>query len=152
MNAYTIRRATSADVPKIKTIEMETPTAAHWPAEEYLRSLEASGIPRIVLIVEADEQIAGFIVIRCIDTDWELENVAVARAFRRQGLGRALIQNVIALAREQRGGRVFLEARESNESARSLYSQVGFRETGRRPAYYSHPIEDAITYEIVIEI
>lgn len=152
MNAYTIRRATPADVHEIKAIEMGTPTAAHWPAEEYLRSLEPGGIPRIVLIVDQREQIAGFIVMRCIDIEWELENIAVAQVFRRQGLGRALIQNAFALAREQKASRMFLEVRESNQPARSLYSQLGFRETGRRPAYYSHPIEDAITYEIVIEI
>ena len=58
--------------------------------------------------------------------------------------------SLLRLAREASAARVFLEVRESNQAARGLYSKLGFRETGSRPAYYSHPVEDAITYEIVI--
>jgi [ribosomal protein S18]-alanine N-acetyltransferase len=152
MSAYTIREANAADIPYITTLGMEAATAAHWPAAEYERIFEPGSVPRIVLVVDSGEQISGFIVARCIEKEWELENVAVQPASRRQGLGRALVECLLQLAREASAAHVFLEVRESNAPARSLYSQLGFRETGRRPAYYSHPVEDAITYEIVIGI
>ena len=41
---------------------------------------------------------------------------------------------------------VFLEVRESNSAARSLYEKLGFQQTGRRKSYYANPIEDAILY------
>ncbi len=152
MSTYTIRQATAVDVPYIMSIELEAETAAHWPAVEYERIFMPGGVARITLVIESDGQIAGFIVARCIDQEWELENMAVRPASRRQGLGRALVERLLRLAREASAARIFLEVRESNQTARRLYSQLGFRETGRRPSYYSHPVEDATTYEIVIGI
>jgi [ribosomal protein S18]-alanine N-acetyltransferase len=152
MKAYTIRAAKAADIPCIVAIGSESATAAQWPLAEYARIFERGGVRRVALVIEEDGRIAGFIVARCVEADWELENVAVQHASQRRGFGRALIKNLMSLARERSATRIFLEVRESNSAARSLYSQIGFRETGRRPAYYSHPVEDAITYEIVIEI
>ncbi len=37
------------------------------------------------------------------------------------------------------GNWIFLEVRESNQSARRLYSTLGFEETGLRKSYYSNP-------------
>jgi ribosomal-protein-alanine N-acetyltransferase len=152
MSAYTIRQANAADIPYIVAIELEAETAAHWPESEYVRIFEPGGTARIALVVESDRQIAGFIVARCVDREWELENVVVLVAARHQGLGRILIQKLLQFAREASAAHLFLEVRESNMPARRLYSQLGFVEVGRRPAYYSHPVEDAITYEIVIGI
>ena len=152
MSAYTLRHATADDIPYIMAIELEAETAAHWPAAEYERIFEPGGVARIALVVEYAGRIAGFIVARCIDQEWELENVAVRPTSRRQGLGRALVERLLRVAHEASAARLFLEVRESNQAARGLYSQLGFLETGRRPAYYSHPVEDAITYEIVIGI
>jgi [ribosomal protein S18]-alanine N-acetyltransferase len=151
MTAYTIRTANPGDIPSIMGIEQEAGTAAHWPKTEYERIFEAGGVPRIALIIESDGQILGFIVARCIDKEWELENVAVRPASRRHGLGRALVKHLLQLAGEASAAHVFLEVRESNRAARDLYSQLGFLETGCRPAYYSHPVEDAITYEMLLE-
>jgi ribosomal-protein-alanine N-acetyltransferase len=38
----------------------------------------------------------------------------------------------------------FLEVRESNHGAQTLYRQFGFIEIGRRPDYYQNPSETAI--------
>ncbi len=151
MSAFTIRRANAADIPDLLAIQSEAETAAHWPKAEYERIFEPIGTPRVALLVESEEQIAGFIVARCVDVDWELENIVVHHARRRRGFGRALIEKLLSVARERSAARIFLEVRESNRGARNLYSQLGFRESGIRPAYYSHPIEDAITYEFVIK-
>ena len=150
MTAYTIRAANAADIPYIMSIELEAATAAHWPAAEYERIFMPGGVARIALIAECGNEISGFIVARSIDKEWELENVAVRPASRRQGLGHALVEHLLQFARDASAAHVFLEVRESNQSARDLYLKLGFRETGRRLAYYSHPVEDAITYEIVI--
>ena len=42
---------------------------------------------------------------------------------------------------------LFLDVRESNAPARALYAACGFRESGRRSAYYRAPREDAILME-----
>jgi len=37
-----------------------------------------------------------------------------------------------------------LEVREANRSAQAFYRFLGFSEEGRRPGYYSNPVEDAV--------
>ena len=43
---------------------------------------------------------------------------------------------------------MFLEVRESNAAARTLYEKAGFEQTGRRHSYYTSPLEDAILYRL----
>jgi ribosomal-protein-alanine N-acetyltransferase len=69
----------------------------------------------------------------------EILNVAVAPAFRRQGIATALILHAF-----RGSGEVFLEVRESNLAAQELYRKLGFLEVGRRYDYYQSPAETAI--------
>ena len=77
MSAYTVRSAIAGDIPSIMAIEREAETAAHWPATEYERIVMLGSIPRTALVIEEEGQIAGFVVARSIDKEWELENVAI---------------------------------------------------------------------------
>lgn len=90
--------------------------------------------------------LAGFLVARYVPSEWELENIVVAPAIRRMGIGRQLIDTLLVQARQTNSIAVFLEVRESNTAARSLYKKLGFMETGRRKAYYSNPSEGAVLY------
>jgi ribosomal-protein-alanine N-acetyltransferase len=45
---------------------------------------------------------------------------------------------------------VFLEVRESNTAARTLYERAGFEQSGRRESYYTNPPEDAILYRFTL--
>jgi ribosomal-protein-alanine N-acetyltransferase len=76
--------------------------------------------------------------------DWELENVAVGREFRRRGIGRELIAALLAYARAGNAERILLEVRASNEGAIRLYKGSGFQILARREGYYRDPDEDAL--------
>ncbi len=65
---------------------------------------------------------------------------------RQKGIGKRLFESLLAAARETNSSSVFLEVRESNAAARTLYEGVGFEPTGRRKSYYTDPIEDAVLY------
>ncbi len=39
---------------------------------------------------------------------------------------------------------LYLEVRVSNTAAQRLYERYDFEEVGRRPGYYTSPVEDAI--------
>ena len=39
---------------------------------------------------------------------------------------------------------MFLEVRESNVAAQSLYQSAGFQQVSRRRRYYEEPVEDAL--------
>jgi ribosomal-protein-alanine acetyltransferase len=88
----------------------------------------------------------GFLVARRVSEEWELENIVVAPGFRRQGIGMQLIDALFARVQAMKGRAVFLEVRESNAAARTLYERAGFQESGRRMHYYSGPAEDAVVY------
>ena len=74
----------------------------------------------------------------------ELLRIGVEAARRRQGIGRILMETFVRLCAEQETPDAFLEVRESNRSAISLYEHFCFENVGRRKKYYHHPDEDAV--------
>lgn len=96
-------------------------------------------------VVVEDGRIVGYIVARVVGgEEAEILNLAVDPAHRRRGVGRILVDSVVAHCR--RGGvrRIFLEVRVSNASAAALYASAGFVTVARRRGYYRHPPEDAL--------
>ncbi len=73
-------------------------------------------------------------------------NLMVHPAQRRQGLGHALVQAVIAQAQALGLKWATLEVRASNTIAIQLYQNLGFQELGRRPRYYEDPCEDGLIF------
>lgn len=146
-----IRAAASADVSSMVAIERECPTAAHWTEQQYLDLLAATEAgPRLALVAEAEgdapgeSTVLGFLVARQLAPEWELENIVVLPGARRRGVGKRLLEALFEEARKTHSPSLFLEVRESNLAARSLYRSLGFRETGRRKSYYTSPLEDAV--------
>ncbi len=142
-----IRPATLDDLAVILAIERACPTAAHWSEAEYRLVFDPGATPRMLLISE-ESTISGFIVVRTVGPEWEIENVAVAPASRSRGIGAQLVAAILQQAKMRRAESVFLEVRASNTAARALYSRAGFSETGHRRAYYSNPDEDAVLYRL----
>ena len=73
-----------------------------------------------------------------------ISNVAVSPAARRQGIGRALVKELLNRAAEKKLSFVTLEVREHNEDAIRLYSSEGFLPVGTRTDYYDRPRENAL--------
>jgi ribosomal-protein-alanine N-acetyltransferase len=114
---------------------------------ELLASPSAGG-----LLLEIDAEDAGIALWRTTVDEAELLTIAVQAAHRRCGAGRALLDAVIERIR-QRGARVlFLEVGVDNPPARSLYSQAGFIEIGRRVGYYQrhHGLADGLILRLFL--
>lgn len=94
---------------------------------------------------EADTPVLiGYLILLAIAPEVEIANLAVTSSCRGQGVGRALMEQGFRLMREKGCDRFFLEVRESNSAARTLYERLGFVQTGRRKRYYQNPAEDAL--------
>ncbi len=142
-----IRPATLYDVSRLMTIANASSTAAHWTQQQYRAAL-LEGVPhRVVLVLESDGKVVGFVAGVEIAGEWELENIAVDLSCQKSGAGTRLLKAFLDVTRESGARSVFLEVRASNAAARALYERHGFRETGVRRGYYQHPTEDAILYK-----
>ena len=91
----------------------------------------------------------GYTLFWHVVDELHLLNVAVAVRSRRQGLGRALMLDLIAYARTHAIVRILLEVRASNAPALALYDSLGFTRFNVRPRYYSDG-EDAIELQLVV--
>jgi [ribosomal protein S18]-alanine N-acetyltransferase len=94
--------------------------------------------------------VVGYVVAHDAAGEGEILNLAVAPARHRRGIGRALVEGVLAVLSDRGVSEVFLEVRESNAGARALYDSLGFREVGRRARYYRRPLEDAVVLRAAI--
>ena len=71
-------------------------------------------------------------------------NIAVHPDYRKQGIGTALIVELIGELELRGSHSLMLEVRASNTPAISVYEKLGFIEVGRRKNYYRNPKEDAL--------
>lgn len=98
----------------------------------------------IFLVAEQDGQAVGYIGCQTVLDEGYITNVAVSPDCRRQGIGRALIAELVSCARAKELSFVTLEVRASNASALALYEGAGFGRVGVRKNFYSAPSEDAV--------
>lgn len=90
-----------------------------------------------------DGSVLGYAGLHAVLDEGYIDNVAVAEAYRRQGVADALLD---AFQRFAKANLAFLtlEVRVSNRPAIDLYLKHGFAQVGRRKDYYRAPVEDAI--------
>jgi len=99
--SVTIRSAALDDIPIILAIERQSPSAAHWTAEQY-HKLVGDGV---VLFAECAPSAGqerkeqgspcGFICAKAVAGEWEIENVVVAAEFLRRGVADELMRGLI---------------------------------------------------------
>lgn len=90
--------------------------------------------------------VLGYVLTWSVVDELHVLDVAVARAARRLGVGRALLDAALARARAAGAARVLLEVRAGNVAARALYAALGFTAFHVRPRYYDDG-EDAVELE-----
>lgn len=99
---------------------------------------------RLVIRAEAPARVVAYAILWSGGGELHVNNLAVHPQWRRRKLGERLIVAAFARAREEQVAEVYLEVRPSNGGALELYRKLGFREVGRRRAYYSDNGEDAL--------
>lgn len=104
----------------------------------------------VFLVAEEEGGVAGYLIAHDAAGEGEILNLAVAPARLRRGIGRALVQEALAVLAGRGVSEVYLEVRETNGAARALYGGFDFREVGRRARYYRRPVEDAVVLRAVI--
>jgi ribosomal-protein-alanine N-acetyltransferase len=137
----TIRAPESRDVEAILRIQAACPEIAQWTAWDYDRVArgEMAG-----WVAEQDAHVIGFLVARRLSSELEILNFAVDSGSRRCGIGAALLAAALQWAQTFRATHAILEVRAGNLAALRFYERHKFEVAGRRPRYYTAPVEDAL--------
>ena len=131
-----VRAATDADVDAIAVSEADNLGADAW-SHGLVAEGVAGRLPTVhYLVAESEGLVVGHAVASLVADVAELQRIAVSSGSRRQGVARALLDEVVALAVQEDIGRLLLEVREDNEAALAFYTAQGFVELDRRPRYY----------------
>jgi [ribosomal protein S18]-alanine N-acetyltransferase len=137
-----IRFMTVDDLDAVMEIEHSS-FSIPWSREAFYNEIEQNHLSTY-LVVEDGERVAGYCGVWLVVDEAHITNVAVLPDYRGQGLGEALMQRIMKIAKEV-GARVMtLEVRVSNKAAQGLYRKMGFQDGGIRKRYYSDNQEDAL--------
>ena len=139
--AWKVWLAGEVDLDAIAAIESAS-FGDPWPRDAFLPYVDRD--LALFLVAERGSNVIGYLVAFLVADEAELSNIAVAEYARGVGVGAALLDALIRLAIERKILSVYLEVRESNMPARSLYTSRGFQNVGVRRSYYRNPVEDAI--------
>lgn len=134
------RPMTTADLDEVMVIE-RTSFRFPWSTGFFLQELQVACARSI--LAETDRRIVGYVLFWMLPGAVDIHNIAVHVDFRRHGIARLLLSQVIEQARNRSDLRVMLEVRRSNIQAQKLYESLGFVMTGVRKGYYSDDGEDA---------
>ena len=91
-----------------------------------------------------EDGLIGLILMKWVLDEGDITTVAVHPSRRKEGIGKRLVEEMQSFAEGKGICTIFLEVRESNRAARTLYEHAGFSQIGRRERYYRHPEEDAV--------
>ena len=136
-----IRKMKIDDAPAIAELEKQCFSD---PWSEKSIASEATNPLSYWLVAEIDGNIAGYVGSQTVLDAADMMNIAVSPAYRRQGIGQALVNALTDYLQHNGVIALLLEVRVSNIQAIALYDKLGFKQVGRRPKYYHNPREDAL--------
>jgi len=141
--AVAIRQMREDDIAAVHRIECEC-SSTPWPLASLRFELTESPASRLYVAEGGSGEIAGYIAVWIVADEMQINNLGVARSWRRRGVASFLLEFAIDQARRSGAVSATLEVRCSNTAAAALYGKHGFGEAGRRRDYYQNPIEDGI--------
>ncbi len=99
---------------------------------------------RVYLVAVHGLRVLGYSGMMLTGDEAHITTVVVHPQARRQGIGAALVSNLLRTARDVGCNAATLEVRVGNAGAQALYRRFGFAPVGVRPRYYEDTNEDAL--------
>jgi len=105
-----------------------------WLAKDFEKFLKSPGFQGFVY--HSAKQPVAFALMRIVCDEAELITVGVDPVFQRKGHAKRMLAHLVGQLKRQSAVKFFLEVREDNHSAMTLYEAFGFKKVGKRRAYY----------------
>ena len=156
-NRWSIQKATLANLDELVNLEQAC-FSMPWSKKNFEAELTGNQFSRVLMVLHPGQrqniQAIAYICVWIIFEEIRFLNVAVHPDFRRQGLAKQLIGQVLDLGKEASCCRGMLEVRETNHMAKNLYESFKFQAYATRKSYYTNPTEDAIlmTLEPLVQL
>ncbi|MCP4566739.1 MAG: ribosomal protein S18-alanine N-acetyltransferase [FCB group bacterium] len=144
-----IRDMDLEDIPRVIDLERQL-FRNPWPEEVFFDEVLAR--TRYPFVVQANNEIIGYVMLWAKPTEGHITNIAVDKKYQRKNIAKKLLYHILRLAAGLGLTRIVLEVRPSNLPAISLYESFGFIHGELRKGYYSNPSEDCLTMEKDISI
>lgn len=96
----------------------------------------------VYLVATAGENVCGIAGMYLVLDEGQITNVAVLPAYRKQGIGKLLIQQLIETGKTHGVNLFTLEVASRNATAIKLYGGFGFQTVGHRKGFYKD--DDAV--------
>lgn len=141
-----LRDLVVADVPTLDVLERELFGAGAWSAQSLAEEIVGPG--RWYVGAEVDRVLVGYAGLWFDGEDAQVMTIGTAVRQQGRGVGRVLLDALVARARTLGATSVLLEVRVDNEPALRLYSGAGFERLGRRRGYYQPENVDAWTMRL----
>ncbi|RKZ86915.1 MAG: ribosomal-protein-alanine N-acetyltransferase [Gammaproteobacteria bacterium] len=131
------------DIAEVVAIE-QAANQHPWSMKNFKDCLKAGH--RAWVFINDQQELIGYTIVQQVVDEAHLLNICVKPSLQGQGIGRKILDHVIAFANSVSSVLIVLEVRRSNDRAQQLYSQAGFNEMSVRKDYYpaEQGREDAI--------
>ncbi len=117
-----------------------------WSRGNFLDSLYSAY--HLTGLRDPSEKLIGYFLLMPVVDEMHLLNLAVSAEYQGLGYARLMLDNMVAMAREKQCLAILLEVRISNQRAIEVYQRYGFKEIGRRKAYY--PAHDNLREDAIV--
>lgn len=136
-----VRRMEERDLDQVAELEQAI-FSMPWSRKAFQDSISLAHT--LYVVAEDEGKILGYCGCYQMLEEAEITNVAVAEAFRGQGIASRMLETLMSLGEEQGAFAYTLEVRAGNEAAIRLYEKLGFENLGIRKNFYEKPVEDAV--------
>ena len=146
-----LRPMVSGDVPAVAKLEMALFGEEAWSPD--MLASELAGEPgKYYLVAAEDGVVAGYAgLLAPGGGQADVLTVGVVQERWGEGIGAAMLENLLAEAARRGCTEVFLEVRVDNDRAQRLYRRHGFAGVGLRRGYYQPSGADALVMRREIE-
>lgn len=115
---------------------------APWSEQQFRRALASANVHFFAM--KRPGRVVGYCGYQVEGNSAHILSLAVHPSFRRQGIAKQMIEDLLDIVAEQGLTTAYLDVRTSNLAARRLYEQFGFARTRVERGFYPDSGEDAI--------
>lgn len=137
---FSLRDLLLQDVPGVAQLELELFPVDAWPLEMFLDEVSQPQTRRY-LVAEIDGRMVGYAGVMVVAATADIQTIGVLPECEGQGIGSAMLTELLVEAGRRGAAEVLLEVRADNPRAQDLYLRNGFEHIHTRRKYYRDGVD-----------